>query len=196
MKMKRVDCFEVRVVPAESLPENPEMQQCLQLRGCEGKSRFAKARRLPNWHQARRHVHRLFQRNPYLDASEVVIVDVATASVLVRFSKVNLESQRNGYSIGKRNSSAIARQTAKSWDSLAFMKSGESRFFENRNLVDFQWHWVDGMSGEQPFRRSRLERAADQNSICAFALQVGSSIAYSLSALTRLLPALVRSSNY
>ncbi len=194
--MKRVDCVEVRVVPAESLPDSAKMKQCMQLRECEGQSRFAKAKLIPNWHQARRHVHRLFQRNLYWDESEVVIVDVATASVLVRFSTVNLESRRNGYSKGKRNSSLVARQTAKPWDSLAFMKSNESGFFESRNLVDFQWQRVDGMSSEQLFRRSCLKRVADQNSICAFALQAFSFIAYSLSALTLLLHALVRSSNY
>ena len=194
--MKRVDCFEVRVVPAESLPSGSEMEQCLQLRACEGQSKFAKAKRVRNWELACRHVRRLFQRNPYLDESDVVILDVETASVLARFSKVNLESWRNGYSKGQRNSSTEQRRIPKPWDSQSFMKSGESRFFENRNLVDFQWHWVEGMSGEEPFRRSRLERAADQSSICAFALQVGNSLSYSLSSLTRLLPSLVRSSNY
>lgn len=194
--MKRVDCFEVRVVPAESLTDSCEIEQCLQLRECEGQSKFAKARRVRNWDQAHRHVQRLFQRNPYLDESEVVIVDIQTASVLARFSKVNLESWRNGYSKGKSNSSRKERQPPKPWDSMSFMNRGESRFFENRNLVDFQWHWVDGASGEEPFRRSRLERAADQSPFCALALQIGYSISYSLSSLTRLLPSLVRSSNY
>ena len=89
-------------------------------------------------------------------------MDGESKEVIARFSSQDLQvyASESGEEIYEEENA----ETPTRWDSEEFVLEGfEKPFFANRNILDYEWHLLDGATHEVPFRLSYLERKAEMN---------------------------------
>lgn len=119
------------------------------------------AQRTSSWHKVWELVEEAFAK---ADSNrEALVVDVESKELIARFSSEDLQvyASESGESIYDEEDET---GSPANWDSVPFDIAGSSTIcFANRNILDYEWHLLDGATHEVPFRLSYLERKAELN---------------------------------
>ena len=120
----------------------------------------SEAQQTSSWHKVWEIVENYCATRP--EQSEALVLDGESKEVIARFSSQDLQvyASESGEEIYEEENA----ETPTRWDSEEFVLEGfEKPFFANRNILDYEWHLLDGATHDVPFRLSYLERKAELN---------------------------------